>query len=217
MRTLAEPTLTAVSGETAKFMAGGEIPVPVSEDSVPGGGSRVGFTYKPYGVLLNFTPTVLSEGRISLSVTTEVTDVDESNANSRQVGQSGLRMPAFKNRKAYTTIELPSGGSLITAGLIQQSSRQAVNGLPGLMNLPVIGSLFRSRDFFREETELMIMVTPYIAKPSNQRELSRPDDGFRDAADSSAILLGRVNKVFGAAGNPLPPTQYRGKVGFIHD
>ncbi len=217
MRTLAEPTLTAVSGETAKFMAGGEIPVPVSEDSVPGGGSRISFTYKPYGVLLNFTPTVLSEGRISLSVTTEVTDVDESSANSRQVGASGLRMPAFRNRKAYTTIELPSGGSLVTAGLIQQTSRQAVNGLPGLMNLPVIGSLFRSRDFFREETELMIMVTPYIAKASNQRELSRPDDGFRDAADSSAILLGRVNKVFGAAGNPLPPTQYRGKVGFIHD
>ncbi|MGL4242811.1 MAG: type II and III secretion system protein family protein, partial [Beijerinckiaceae bacterium] len=218
LRTLAEPTLTAISGETAKFVAGGEIPVPVSEEAQSGSSlTRVTFNYKPYGVMLNFTPTVLSEGRISLSIMTDVTDIDESSANSRTVGASGNRLPAFRNRKAYTTIELPSGGSLVTAGLIQQSSRQAVNGLPGLMNLPILGSLFRSRDFYREETELMIMVTPYIAKPSGPKELSRPDDGFLDASDTSAVLLGRVNKVFGAAGNPLPPVKYRGKVGFIHD
>jgi pilus assembly protein CpaC len=217
-RTLAEPTLTAISGETAKFMAGGEIPVPVAEEALAGSAtSRVTFTYKPYGVMLNFTPTVLSEGRISLSIATEVTDIDESSANSRSVGPSGSRLPAFRNRKAYTTIELPSGGSLVTAGLIQQSSRQSINGLPGLMNLPVIGAMFRSRDFFREETELMIIVTPYIAKPSAPKELARPDDGFLDASDSSAVLMGRINKVYGAAGNPLPPTQYRGKVGFIHE
>jgi pilus assembly protein CpaC len=167
--------------------------------------------------MLNFTPTVLSEGRISLSIATDVTDIDESSANSRTVGASGARMPAFRNRKAYTTIELPSGGSLVTAGLIQQSSRQSINGLPGLMNLPVIGSLFRSRDYFREETELMIIVTPYIARPSAARDLARPDDGLLDATDSAAVLFGRVNKVFGAAGAPLPPVKYRGKVGFIHD
>lgn len=216
IRTLAEPTLTAISGETAKFVAGGEIPVPVSEDT-QAGVARVSFSYKPYGVMLNFTPTVLSEGRISLSIATDVTDVDETSAFSRAVGAGGTRMPAFRNRKAYTTIELPSGGSLVTAGLIQQSSRQAINGLPGLMNLPVLGALFRSREFTREETELMILVTPYIARPSSPRELARPDDGFYDAKDTSAVLLGRINKVFGAAGNPLPPAQYRGKVGFIHD
>jgi pilus assembly protein CpaC len=218
IRTLAEPTLTAVSGETAKFVAGGEIPVPVSSDRQAGSTfTTTSFTYKPYGVMLNFTPTVLSEGRISLSVATDVTDVDESSAFSRGLSGSPDRLPAFRNRKAYTTIELPSGGSLVTAGLIQQTSRQAVNGLPGLMNLPVIGALFRSRDFTRDETELMITVTPYIAKPSTPKELARPDDGFRDASDTSGILLGRINKVYGAAGNPLPPTQYRGKVGFIHD
>jgi pilus assembly protein CpaC len=218
IRTLAEPTLTAVSGETAKFVAGGEIPVPVSEDSLPGSStSRISFSYRPYGVMLAFTPTVLSEGRISLSISTDVTDVDESSANSRTVGSSGARMPAFRNRKAYTTIELPSGGSLVTAGLIQQSSRQAINGLPGLMNLPVLGALFRSRDYYREETELMIIVTPYIAKHSSAKELAAPTDGFADSTDVSAVLMGRINKVYGAAGNPLPPTQYRGKVGFIHE
>jgi pilus assembly protein CpaC len=214
LRTLAEPTLTAVSGETAKFMAGGEVPVPSAEETVSGtNASRVTVTYRPYGVMLNFTPTVLSEGRISLSVATEVTEIDAE--NSIAIGR--VNSPAFRNRKAYTTIELPSGGSLVTAGLIQQNSRQAINGLPGLINLPVIGALFRSRDFYREETELMIIVTPFIAKPSGPKDLKRPDDGFLEAADTSAVLFGRINKVFGAAGSPLPPVQYRGKVGFIHE
>jgi pilus assembly protein CpaC len=214
LRTLAEPTLTAISGETAKFMAGGEIPVPQSEETIPfSNASKLSLVYRPYGVMLNFTPTVLSEGRISLSIATEVTEVDAE--NSIKLGR--VNSPAFRNRKAYTTIELPSGGSLVTAGLIQQSSRQAVNGLPGLMNLPVLGALFRSRDFYREETELMILVTPYIAKPSKPKDLSRPDDGLFEASDTSAVLMGRINKVYGAAGSPLPPTQYRGKVGFIHE
>ncbi len=214
LRTLAEPTLTAVSGETAKFMAGGEVPVPSSEESVAGTNTtRVTVTYRPYGVLLSFTPTVLSEGRISLSVATEVTEIDAE--NSIAIGR--VNTPAFRNRKAYTTIELPSGGSLVTAGLIQQTSRQAINGLPGLINLPVLGPLFRSRDFYREETELMILVTPFIAKPSGPKDLARPDEGFAESADSSAVLLGRINKVYGAAGSPLPPAQYRGKVGFIHE
>ena len=219
LRTLAEPTLTAISGETAKFTAGGEIPVPTSEESTPGslllgqGTTRVSLTYKPYGVMLNFTPVVLSEGRISLSIGTEVTEIDAENSIS--VGKSNS--PAFRTRKAFTTIELPSGGSLVTAGLIQQVSRQALNGLPGLINVPVLGALFRSRDFFREETELMIIVTPYIAKPSAPNALSKPDDGFVEASDPSAILMGRLNRVYGAAGSPVPPTGYRGKVGFIHE
>ena len=219
LRTLAEPTLTAISGETAKFTAGGEIPVPTSEESTPGslllgqGTTRVSLTYKPYGVMLNFTPVVLSEGRISLSIGTEVTEIDAENSIS--VGKSNS--PAFRTRKAFTTIELPSGGSLVTAGLIQQVSRQVLNGLPGLINVPVLGALFRSRDFYREETELMIIVTPYIAKPSAPNALSKPDDGFVEASDPSAVLMGRLNRVYGAAGSPVPPTGYRGKVGFIHE
>ncbi len=219
LRTLAEPTLTAISGETAKFTAGGEIPVPRSEETTNGtsllglGTSRLTVEYRPYGVMLNFTPVVLSEGRISLSVGTEVSEVDA--ANSVSIGKASV--PGFRNRKAYTTIELPSGGSLVTAGLIQQSSRQAVNGVPGLINLPVLGALFRSRDFLKEETELMIMVTPYIAKPSAPAALARPDDGFVESTDASAVLLGRLNRVYGVAGGAAPPQGWRGKVGFIHE
>jgi pilus assembly protein CpaC len=220
LRTLAEPTLTAVSGETAKFVAGGEIPVPQSEETTAAsallgaGTTRITVQYRPYGVMLNFTPVVLSEGRISLAIATEVTEVDAENSLSFG-GRSNS--PAFRTRKAFTTIELPSGGSLVTAGLIQQVSRQALNGVPGLINLPVLGALFRSRDFIREDTELMIMVTPYIAKPSGPKALSRPDDGFTEASDPSTLLLGRLNRVYGTAGGAAPPAPYRGKVGFIHE
>jgi pilus assembly protein CpaC len=222
LRTLAEPTLTAISGETAKFIAGGEIPVPRSESSSTGnlatqlfGGTyrNVTIEYKPYGVQLNFTPVVLSEGRISLSVNTEVTEIDTEN-NFRL---DSTQVPAFRIRRAFTTIELPSGGSLVTAGLIQQSSRQALNGLPGIFNIPILGQLFRSRDFMREDTELMMIVTPYIAKPSAAGALSKPDDGFVQASDPATTLMGRINRVYGAAGTATPPTQYRGKVGFIHE
>jgi pilus assembly protein CpaC len=217
LKTLAEPTLTAISGETAKFAAGGEIPVPKSEE---GSTNIFGITsvkttyeYKPFGVMLNFTPVVLSEGRISLSIGTEVTEIDTENSAALTVS----KIPAFRSRKAFTTIELPSGGSLMTAGLIQQVSRQSLNGLPGLINLPVIGALFRSRDYYREETELMIIVTPYIAKPSMPNELAKPTDGLVDSSDPSALLMGRLNRVYGAAGGAAPANGYRGKAGFIHE
>jgi pilus assembly protein CpaC len=220
LRTMAEPTLTAISGETAKFVAGGEVPVPRSEESSQGNAllglanvTRVQVEYKPYGVMLNFTPTVLSEGRISMSISTEVTEIEAE--NSFRLGLTNA--PAFRTRKAFTTIELPSGGSLVTAGLIQQVSKQTLNGLPGLMNLPVLGALFRSRDYSREETELMMIVTPFIAKPSTPSTLTRPNDGYADATDPATLLMGRLNRVYGAAGSPVPPTGYRGKVGFIHD
>ena len=219
LRTLAEPTLTAISGETAKFVAGGEIPIPKTEETQQQnillgiGGTKITVEYKSYGVMLNFTPTVLSEGRISISVATEVTEIEAE--NSFRLGTTNA--PAFRTRKAFTTIELPSGASLVTAGLIQQVSRHTLNGLPGLLNLPVLGPLFRSRDYTREETELMMIVTPYIAKPSAPNALSRPDDGFADSTDPAANLMGRLNKVYGAAGSPVPPTGYRGKIGFIHD
>ncbi len=217
-RVLAEPTLTSVSGESAKFTAGGELPVPSSQSctasAIPGGQPtcQIGVEFKPYGVSLNFTPVVLSEGRISMRVATEVTEIDVG--TSRSIGS--IQVPGFLVRKADTTVEVPSGGSMMTAGLIQQTSRQAINGLPGLMNLPILGALFRSRDYQRSESELVIIVTPYIARPVDPRQLARPDDGFVDAHDAQAILLGRLNKIYGA-GSPAAGQGYRGRVGFIAD
>lgn len=213
LRTLAEPTLTAISGESAKFLAGGEIPVLTGSDIDDNGRVRRSYIYKPIGVSLNFTPVVLTEGRISLRVSTEVTDVDyQYSATS-----DGGTIPAFKVRRAETTVELPSGGTLAMAGMIQDQMRQVTNGMPGLMNLPILGSLFRSRDYQRNETELMILVTPYMAKAVDRKDVSLPTDGFVDASDPSAWLLGRVNRVYGAKGKPRPPGAQNGKYGFIID
>jgi len=218
MRTLAEPVLTAISGETAKFTAGGEIPIPSQTTcSTSRGGtsecSSIQTTYKPYGVQLIFSPLVLSEGRISLRVATEVTDID----SNRPIVFNGTIIPAFSVRKQDTTVELPSGGSLVTAGLIQQVSRQTISGMPGLMNLPILGALFRSRDYQREETELMMIVTPFIAKPNALAALAQPDDGYADANDAQSILMGRLTRIYGVAGAPHNATALRGNYGFIHD
>jgi pilus assembly protein CpaC len=215
-RVLAEPTLTAISGETAKFTAGGEIPIPKSEDCSNISGFRscsIGVEYKPYGVNLHFTPVVLSENQISLRVGTEVTEVDAE--ASLRIGQ--IVVPGMKVRKSETTVELPSGAVMMTAGLIQQTNSQAINGVPGLLNLPVLGALFRSRDYQRKETELMIMVTPLIAKPMDPAQVARPDDGFIDSHDGQAILLGRLNRLYGLA--PARPVQVsaKAKFGFITD
>jgi len=211
-RVLAEPTLTAISGESAKFTAGGEIPIPRSEDC-DRGRCTIGFEYKPYGVTLSFTPVVLAENRISMRVSTEVTEVDPEN----QFRIGTLSVPGMKVRKAETTVELPSGAVMMTAGLIQQSSNQAINGLPGLLNLPVLGALFRSRDYQRKETELMIMVTPMIAKPMDPNQVARPDDGFVDAHDGQTVLLGRLNRLYGVARSAPVKVRTKGQFGFITD
>jgi pilus assembly protein CpaC len=219
LRTLAEPTLTAISGETAKFTAGGEIPIPTSNnvtvDPVTGRLiSNIGIMYKPFGVSLVFTPIVMSEGRISMRVATEVSEIEAEN----QIRLDQLNVPAFRVRKAETTVELPSGASLVSAGLIQKVNRQVINGLPGLMNLPILGTLFRSRDYNRQETELMVIVTPFIAKPSKPGDLTTPNDGFADAHDLQSILLGRITKIYGVAGAAnIAGGRYRGHVGFIAD
>jgi pilus assembly protein CpaC len=213
LRTLAEPTLTAISGESAKFLAGGEISVPQSETCDLVGGRNVctiSLTYKPIGVSLNFTPVVLSENRISIRLATEVTEIDPDN----QFTLTRTVVPGFRTRKTETTVELPSGGVLATAGLIQQASRQQINGLPGAMNVPILGSLFRSRDYQRNETELVILVQPFIAKPSAPGQIARPDDGFADASDPSTIFMGRLNRTYGANAKSLPAA---GPVGFIHE
>ncbi len=208
--TLAEPTVTAVSGESAKFMAGGTIPIANSQ-SCTGGLCQIGFVQQPYGVTLNFTPVVLSEGRVQLRIATEVTDIDYSH----QLTINGISIPGFRTRNNVTTVELPSGGSIATAGLINTQSQQAINGFPGLMNLPILGALFRSRDYQRNETELLIVVTPYVVHPINPRDVVRPDKNFEDASDPQAWFLGRVNRIYAPAGALQPMPGYAGKVGFI--
>ncbi|WP_353181314.1 type II and III secretion system protein family protein [Bosea sp. (in: a-proteobacteria)] len=220
-RVLAEPTVTAISGETAKFTAGGEVPTPkgqnCSYDSFNRRTCQIQIEYKPVGVALNFTPIVLSDNKISMRIATEVTELDfENQLRLSGANEESLNMPAFRVRKSDTTVELPSGGTLATAGLIQRVTKQSLNGMPGLMNLPIIGTLFRSRDYQREETELMITATPYIAKPMQPTQVQRPDDGFVESHDSQAILLGRLNKIYGSGGGPVPQA-YRGRVGFIAD
>lgn len=211
-RTLAEPTVTAVSGERAKFLAGGTIPIPNGE-TCTGGICTLSFMEQPYGVTLNFSPVVLSQGRIQLRIATEVTDID----TSKSVIIENTSIPGFRTRKNETTVELPSGGSIVSAGLISTQSEQAINGLPGLMNLPVLGSLFRSRDYQRQETELLVIVTPYIVHAIDPKDVVKPDQNFVDASDPQGWLLGRVNRIYSTSGGLQPMPAYTGKVGFITD
>ncbi|UPJ50735.1 type II and III secretion system protein family protein [Bradyrhizobium sp. 200] len=220
VRTLAEPNLTAISGESATFISGGEFPIPtgVSCQTTTGGG--IGqcvqtVSFKKFGISLNFTPVVLTEGRISLRVMTEVSEV--STENSLTGGQNGTTIPSIKTRRAETTLEIPSGGAMAMAGLIQDQTKQAINGFPGLAQLPVLGSLFRSRDFVNNQTELMVLVTPYVVRAVAQKDLSRPDDGFASASDPQADLLGSINRIYGVPGRVEKARNYRGTYGFITD
>ncbi len=223
VRTLAEPNLTAISGESATFVAGGEFPVPAGYSCDPA--THVCMTqisYKKFGVSLNFTPVVLSEGRISLRVMTEVSELSPDNAITLSQAVSGnstnsITIPSVRTRRAETTLEIPSGGSMAMAGLIQQQTKQAVNGLPGLDQLPVLGQLFRSQDFVNNETELMVMVTPYVVRAVAQKELSRPDDGFAPASDSQSTLLAQINRIYGVSGRAEPVANCQCSFGFIID
>ncbi|HVV40362.1 MAG TPA: type II and III secretion system protein family protein [Nitrobacter sp.] len=219
VRTLAEPNLTAISGESATFIAGGEFPVPAGYSCDPTTHvCTTQISFKKFGISLNFTPVVLTEGRISLHVMTEVSELSNDNAITltQAVGNS-LTVPSIKTRRAETTLEIPSGGSMAMAGLIQDQTKHAINGLPGLAQLPVLGSLFRSRDFVNNQTELMILVTPYVVRAVAQKDLSRPDDGFADASDPQADLLGSINRIYGVPGRAEPTRRYRGTYGFITD
>jgi pilus assembly protein CpaC len=228
LRTLAEPNLTAISGETASFVAGGEFPIPngLSCDttkSPPVCQAQVDF--KKFGVSLVFTPIVLGEGRISLKVMTEVSDLSTDNALTLAVPGSTqtLTIPSITTRRADTTVEIPSGGSLALAGMIQEQTKQQINGVPGLMQLPILGTLFKSRDYINNQTELMVIVTPYVVRAVAQKLLSRPDDGFADPSDQSTALMGRLNRIYGSETTTSSQVQtdqrgsYHGKYGFILD
>jgi pilus assembly protein CpaC len=204
VRTLAEPNLTAVSGENAKFLAGGEFPVPTSRDQF----GNVVVTFKQFGVALAFTPVVLSAGNISLQVSTEVSELTTegaflqgstttTDANGDAVTTAGLTVPALAVRRAETTVEMPSGGSLVIGGLLQRQNKQTLDAFPGLKDLPVLGALFRSRDFSSHETELVVMVTAYLVDPTHEEKIAMPDDGYVPPTDLDTILFGRLNTVYG--------------------
>lgn len=211
IRTLAEPNLTAVSGESAQFLAGGEFPVPTSRDSE----GNVVVEYKPFGVGLGFTPVVLAGDRISIQIETEVSELTSEGAFTLQ-SDSGdsLSIPGLRVRRASTMVELPSGGSIVMAGLIDQRLQQTVDGIPGLMDLPILGQLFRSNDFQRSQTELAIFITPYLTQAVSRNDLVRPDQNLRPASDLSTLFFNRLIDQYGVQGQ-TPSGRYHGHAGFI--
>jgi pilus assembly protein CpaC len=211
LRTLAEPTLTAVSGQSANFLAGGQFFVPTqiaagAPDDV--GSARV--SPFEFGVGLGFTPVVLSEGRISLKIKTEVSEL----SNELSLVAGNITIPGITKRTAETVVELPSGGSMMLAGLIKDQMRQSIDGTPYLKKLPILGTLFRSRNYIQNQTELVVIVTPYLVNPTHERELTTPDANFNVATDRQSNFFGRLNKVYGSPGKQ-PDGVYHGKIGFI--
>ncbi|HEU0067150.1 MAG TPA: type II and III secretion system protein family protein [Sphingomonas sp.] len=194
--TLANPNLTALSGETASFLAGGEIPIPLAT-----GLGAVSVEFKQYGVSLTYTPTVLSDGRISLRVRPEVSQL--TSAGAVQVG--GTTIPALTTRRAETTLELGSGQSMMIGGLLSNSRDNSVDKTPGLGDMPVLGALFRSNGWKRNETELVIIITPYLVKPvNNAADIALPTDGVKSASDLSRILLGNLDGGNSGERRPTP-------------
>ena len=273
VKTLAEPTLTAVSGETASFLAGGEFPIPIGQrDGV------ISLEFKEFGVGLGFTPLVLSKGRINIKVSTEVSEISSLNnfslggstttipgappaadtvrlidtdgdgipdqvinETSIAAGEapgtsfvgtpaarpqgtaptvfstSGLTIPSLTVRRAKTTVELPSGGSLVMAGLLQENMRQTIQGIPYLKDIAVLGQLFRSRDYANSETELVIIITPYLVDPTHESKLSDPLKGFVAASDTQTILMGNLAATYGLSGAGVEEKTLQGPMGFILD
>jgi len=221
MRTLAEPSLTAISGKKASFSVGGEYRLPSEQEIGDDGALTRTHETVEYGIGLDFTPVVLGPGRISLEISTEVSEptfegsVVNANAGGLSSGVPGQTYMSIRRRKASTSIELPSGGSIVIGGLVQDNIRQAMSGVPGASKIPVLGALFRSKDFIRNETELVIIATPYLVKPVARGELSRPDDNFNPTDDLSSAFLGEVNRIYGNR-QARPAGQYHGNVGFIY-
>jgi pilus assembly protein CpaC len=205
IRTLAEPNLTALSGEKATFLAGGEFPIPIASDN-----NTITIQFKKFGVSTGFKPVVLSDGRISLSISAEVSEL----SNEGSITTGSLVIPALKTRSAETTLEMPSGATLAMAGLLSDDTRQSVEGVPGLKTLPILGQLFRSNDYRRRETELVILVTPYLATHMSARDAGSPDQGFAPASDLKSIFFGHLNRIYGPPGRE-PAGRYEGDFGFI--
>jgi pilus assembly protein CpaC len=202
VKTLAEPTLTAISGQAATFNSGGQVLYSTTDND----GNVTVVPYN-YGISLAFKPVVLSSGRISLQIKTNVSEPAPSVSGSQ---------PTYQRRSAETSVELPSGGSIALAGLIRDNVSQTSNGTPGANKIPLLGTLFRQRTVERDETELVIIATPYLVRPVARNELNRPDDNFSPENDGAAFFLNRVNKVYGGREAPVADAQFHGSIGFIY-
>jgi pilus assembly protein CpaC len=193
--TLAQPNLTAISGETADFLAGGEFPVPI-----PGGFAGTSIEYRKYGVSLAYTPTVLSNGRISLRVRPEVSELSTEGA----IIMDGFQVPALTVRRAETTVELGSGESFMIAGLMNNRATGAIDKIPGLGDVPILGMLFKSDSFRRGETELVIVVTPYLVKPVSAGDIKLPTDAYQVSNDLARLLTGQDSAGVTGGDRPKP-------------
>ena len=202
VKTLAEPNLTAISGKAATFNSGGQALYPSTDSN-----GHTSYTTYDYGINLSFTPTVLSAGRISLDISTSVSEPTTSVSGST---------PTFEKRSAVTSVEVPSGGSIALAGLLRNNVSQSTNGTPGLSHVPLLGALFRQKTNEIVETELVIIATPYLVRPVSRTQLSRPDDNFSPDNDVGSFFLGRINKIYGSRGSNVSASEYEGSVGFIY-
>ncbi|MEO1707170.1 MAG: type II and III secretion system protein family protein, partial [Pseudomonadota bacterium] len=223
VKILAEPNLTAISGESANFLAGGEFPVPVGQRN-----GILSVEFREFGVGLGFTPVVLDKGRINLKVSTEVSDLTTDNsiivpgattvdADGQLIAGPSLQIPGLTVRRANTTVELASGGSLVMAGLLQEDLRSTMSGVPGLKDVAVLGQLFRSRDFENSQTELVIIVTPFIVKGTQLANLTDPTEGFVPTSDLQNILFGKVASTYGLGNTDARDKSLQGPLGFILD
>ena len=193
--TLSQPNLTALSGETAEFLAGGEFPIPLSQ-----GLGSTSIEYKKYGVSLAYTPTVLANGRISMRVRPEVSELSSQGA----VNLNGFNVPALITRRTETTVELGSGQSMMIAGLLQNSAQNTIEKAPGLGDVPILGNLFRSTNYRKGETELVIVVTPYLVKPVNGNDIALPTDGFLKPNEYQRLLMFRESDGVTGGSRPMP-------------
>jgi pilus assembly protein CpaC len=193
--TLAQPNLTALSGETASFLAGGEFPIPISQDL-----GTISIQYRQFGVSLAFTPTVLADGRISMRVRPEVSELSTEGA----VRLNGFDVPALTIRRAETTVELGSGQAFMIGGLMRNTQNNSIDRAPGIGNVPILGALFRSTRYRKSETELVIIVTPYLVKPVTAGSIALPTDGFKAASDLERVLLGRTQSGQSGGERPKP-------------
>jgi pilus assembly protein CpaC len=225
VRTLAEPNLTAISGEPGNFLVGGEFPVPVAQDE-----GKISIEFKKFGVGLGYTPVVLSEGRISLQLSVEVSELSTQGGfqsdsvagtdpdTGELVSGQSITIPALKVRRTETTVEIPSGGSLVIAGMIQEQTKQALDGVPGAKDIPVLGALFRSRDFQNDETELVVIVTPYLVSPTDPQNLRDPDRGYLTPRDARTVFFGKLNEIYAVPGSSADRARApQGASGFIFD
>jgi pilus assembly protein CpaC len=209
LHTLAEPNLTAVSGQAASFKAGGEFPYQTCQISSSGRQCQVQF--KEFGVGLDFTPTVMSAGRINLKVHTAVSELTDIQIGSMD---SAGAVPSLNVRAADTVLEIPDGGSMMLAGLIRESTRQKVNGVPGLRKIPILGTLFRSREFISNQTELVVIVSPHIVRSVAQKQLEMPDKNLNLSSERQGMFMGRLTKIYGNKGH-VPNGNYDSNVGYI--